>query len=258
MNNVFSKLKNLSKGGYGAGNYIKRWPTNPKVAFFGPPNVYMDEFAQRLAIDLGVPIVSVPQLMENCANKQGDNPDFQHPFFDKVGEMVRAGDKEALIAEKIPIKLLRLTPAAQEGMIMVDFPYEIDEAELLEEYRGGLNAFVHLSLPDEVLVDIEETKVYCPDSDKYYYKNDVVSEEHGVRINAFMPEDGFCYASGSTNFVPGSDPVRFERELEIYSQKKDALLSFYNDLGLLVDFEPRRGYEDYDKLKRQIQYMIKH
>ena len=69
MNNVFSKLKNLSKGGYGAGNYIKRWPTNPKVAFFGPPNVYMDEFAQRLAIDLGVPIVSVPQLLDNCANK---------------------------------------------------------------------------------------------------------------------------------------------------------------------------------------------
>ncbi len=52
--------------------------------------------------------------------------------------------------------------------------------------------------------------------------------------------------------------MRFERELEIYSSKKDALLSFYNEYGLLVDFEPRHGYEDYEKMKRQIQYTIKH
>jgi len=117
---------------------------------------------------------------------------------------------------------------------------------------------VHVSLPDEVLVDIEETKVYCPDSDKYYYKDAVVNEEHGVRIEKFIPEDGYCYASGSDNFVPGSDPQAFEQELEIYHRKKDKLCAFYNELGLLVDFEPRRGYEDYEKMKRMIQHTIKH
>lgn len=155
--------------------------------------------------------------MDNCANNTGENPDFQHPFFDKVGEMIRSGDREAIIREKIPIKLLRLTPSAQEGMILIDFPYEIQEAELLEEYRGGLNAFVHINLPDEVLVDIEESKICCQDCGKAYYKNDIVSEEHGVRIDAHIPEDGHCFDCGSTNLAPGSDPVRFERELEIYS-----------------------------------------
>ena len=24
-------------------NYIQRWPTNPKVVFFGPPNVFKEE-----------------------------------------------------------------------------------------------------------------------------------------------------------------------------------------------------------------------
>ena len=172
--------------------------------------------------------------------------------------MVRENDIDGLIAEKIPIKLLRLTPAAQEGMIMIDYPYELQEAELLEEYRGGLNAFVHISLPDEVLVDIEESKIVCQDCGKHYYKNDVISDEHGVHITAHMPEDGHCHDCGSTNLAPGSDPVRFERELEIYSSKKDELLAFYNEFGLLVDFEPRRGYDDYEKLKRQIQYTIKH
>lgn len=200
----------------------------------------------------------MPQLLDNAASEAADNPDFQHPFFDKVGEIVRSGDRSKIVAEKIPLKLLRLTPAAQEGMVLIDYPYEVNEAELLEEYRGGLNAFVHVSLPDEILVDIEETKVVCQDCGKVYYKDDVISEEHGVRIEAHIPEDGHCYDCGSTNLAPGSDPMRFERELEIYSSKKEELLAFYNEYGLLVDFEPRRGYEDYDKLKRQIQYTIKH
>ena len=196
--------------------------------------------------------------MSNASNKVNDDPDFQHPFFDKVGEIVRSGDQQKIISEKIPIKLLRLTPAAQEGLVLIDYPYEAEEAELLEEYRGGLNAFVHISLPDEVLVDIEETKVVCQDCGKTYYKDDIISEEHGVHIEAHIPEDGHCFDCGSTNLAAGSDPMRFERELEVYASKKEALLQFYNEFGLLVDFEPRRGYEDYEKLKRQIQYTIKH
>ena len=43
---MFSKVKNLRRGNV-AGNFIKRWPTAPKVAFFGPPNVFLDELAQR-------------------------------------------------------------------------------------------------------------------------------------------------------------------------------------------------------------------
>ena len=200
----------------------------------------------------------MPQLLENAANKGSDDPEFDHPFFHKVSEYVKANDHDTLIKEKIPIKLLRLSPSAQEGMVLIDFPYHVEEAELLEEYRGGLNAFVHVSLPDEILVDIEETKVVCQDCTKTYYKDDVVSEEHGVRIAKHIPQDGFCFDCGSTNLAPGSDPVRFERELEIYASKKDALLSFYNEYGLLTDFEPRQGYEDYGKLKRQIQYNVKH
>lgn len=211
-----------------------------------------------MAIDLGIPIVSVPQLIENAATKANDNPDFDHPFFRKAAEYLRNGDKDAIIREKIPLKLLRLTPAAQEGLIMVDFPYEAEEAELLEEYRGGMNAFVHISLPDEILVDIEETKIVCQDCTKVYYKDDVISAEHGVHIHKHLPEDGYCFDCGSTNLAPGSDPMRFERELEIYSSKKENLLAFYNQYGLLIDFEPRNGYSDYEKLKRQIQYNIKH
>jgi hypothetical protein len=47
MNGVFSRIKNLRKGNVKVGGFIKRWPTNPKVVFFGPPNVFLDELSQR-------------------------------------------------------------------------------------------------------------------------------------------------------------------------------------------------------------------
>ena len=46
---------------------------------------------------------------------------------------------------------------------MTDGPSNTFEANLLEEYKGGLNAFVHISLPAEILVDIEQSKCKCAD-----------------------------------------------------------------------------------------------
>ena len=91
-----------------------------------------------------------------------------------------------------------------------------------------------------------------------YYKNDVISPEHGIRIEKFMPKDGSCDDCGSSNFQVGSDPKDFEEQLDVYKSQKDELLAFYNHFGLLVDFELRHGFSDYDKLKRSIQYNCKH
>lgn len=77
--------------------------------------------------------------------------------------MIEAGDSEALLKEKVYIKLLRLCSQAQDGFVLTDFPNNAAEAEMLESYRGGINAFVHVSLPDDVLVDIEENKLKCHD-----------------------------------------------------------------------------------------------
>ena len=45
LNNLRSGIK---RGALGRDRgYIKRWPSHPKVLFFGPPNVFMDELTQR-------------------------------------------------------------------------------------------------------------------------------------------------------------------------------------------------------------------
>lgn len=198
------------------------------------------------------------QLLNEVAEQTGKNEEFNHRFFHRVRDMVRADDQDAILREKIPIKLLRLTAATQNGFVLTDFPNTVNQAELLEEYKGGMNAFVHLTLPDETLVDIEESKIKCNDCGRKYYKNDIIDEAHGIRIDKFMPENNTCDDCGSQNFSVGSDPVIFERQLEAYKAQKGDLLAFYNHFGLLVDFEVRHGYQDYEKLKRAIQFNLKH
>jgi adenylate kinase family enzyme len=239
-------------------NFIRRWPKDPKIAFFAPPNVFADEITQRFALDLGIPVVSMQQVFQNVVEQAGKSEEFSHSFFIKVKDMIQAGDVDALIKEKVPLKLLRLTAAAQDGFILTDFPNNVPEAEMLETFRGGLNAFVHISLPDDILVDIEENKLQCQDCNKVYYVEEIRDDERGIHINAFAPHDGHCYDCGSTNISDGSDPIQFEKELEAYKANKEELLSFYDHYGLLVDYEIKKGYDDFDRLKKKIQYTIKH
>ena len=67
------------------------------------------------------------------------------------------------------------------------------------------------ALPDEILVDIEENKLKSPDGATTWYKKDIISEEHGVRIKAFNTTDTWC---DPNQFVDGSDPASFEQQLE--------------------------------------------
>lgn len=87
--------------------------------------------------------------------------------------MVKNEDWDTFLKERIPLKLLRLCPHAQEGFVLIDYPNSVAEAELLEQYKGGMNAFVHLSLPDDVLIDIEENKLVCNDCKKVYYQETI-------------------------------------------------------------------------------------
>ena len=44
--------------------------------------------------------------------------------------MVNAGDHDALLKEKIGVKLLRVTDTGRDGFILTDFPNNVTEAEI--------------------------------------------------------------------------------------------------------------------------------
>ena len=128
----------------------------------------------------------------------------------------------------------------------------------MEEYKGGLNAFVHISLPDEVLMHIEQVRYQCEDCGRNYYVKDVASPRDNIYIEKFMPEDGHCDDCGSVNITKADDVDQFADQMTQYHERKEELLSIYNHFGTLVDVQARKGYDGYDDIKRAIQHNIKH
>jgi len=46
----------------------------------------------------------------------------------------------------------------------------VKDAESLEEVQGGVNAFVHLSMPERFLAKLEEVKYECKDCGTTYFE----------------------------------------------------------------------------------------
>ena len=125
--------------------------------------------------------------------------------------MLDADDQDQLLKDRVALNMLRLTNQGRDGFILSDFPRDLAEAEMLEEYRGGMNSFVHLSLPDDIQVSIEETKFSCNDCGRQYYPETIKNEDQQIYISSFYPKDGHCYDCGSTNIEKSGDAAKFEQ-----------------------------------------------
>mmetsp|Transcript_24824 Transcript_24824/g.17530 ORF Transcript_24824/g.17530 Transcript_24824/m.17530 type:complete len:124 (+) Transcript_24824:267-638(+) len=121
--------------------------------------------------------------------------------------MIQENDQDALLREKIPLKLLRLTDTAQDGFLLVDYPQTVEHAALLEEYKGGMNSFVHVGVEDKVLLDIDANRVVCADCDKVFLQENIIDPEANVYLESYMPEDGCVYDCKSRGLKLDSDPA---------------------------------------------------
>lgn len=125
-----SALRNLQK--------FPRIPKNPKVVITGTPNVGKMMFAHRLAIDLGVPAVSMKNLFKNLLNTEEYYR--TEEFYRKVINLLKNPNVEEVQREletnAIPEKLLTLTKYTEFGFVLYDYPTTIKQCE---KYIAKLN-----------------------------------------------------------------------------------------------------------------------
>ena len=148
---------------------------------------------------------------------------FEARLSHKIKEMIDAGDIDQLTKDRVPLKLLRVTNKAREGFILTDFPRCVVEAEMLEEYRGGMNAFVHLSVPDDVQVQIEETKANCGDCGRTYYPQIIENVDQGIRIDHLLlsPQAADRLVSAGIDTAPRGKPKASDHT-PVWCELKDA------------------------------------
>jgi len=129
FNSHLSALKGLQ--------YFPRFPRTPKVVIFGTPNVGTSTFAHRLAMDLGVPAVSMRDIFKSILS----NEEFysSETFYRKVIDLLKNYHNQTpeefnrinneMEDNMIPEKLLILTKYTELGFVLYDYPNSIKQCE---------------------------------------------------------------------------------------------------------------------------------
>jgi adenylate kinase family enzyme len=123
FNSHLAALKNLQ--------YFPRFPRTPKVVVLGSPQVGISTFAQRLAIDLGVPAVSMKDIYKSLISMEEHYS--TETFYRKVIALLKEGSSEDISSElennMIAEKLLTLTKYTELGFVLYDYPNSIRQCE---------------------------------------------------------------------------------------------------------------------------------
>jgi len=236
-------------------------PRNPKIILMGTPNVNLKLFAHRMGIDFGVCALSLKQMYKTILAYEDVYSN--QTFYRKVIKILKNPNinesAAELEAENIPEKLITLTKYSDKGYVLFDYPSTETQAKSLEKNSdGGINLALNLLLKKEVGFFRENSKHQCENCDRVYYKDDFINQPEGYDLKGFFPENGVCVDCGSHKITKISDNEKFNESYEIYEKKLLELAPYYNTLGLLQNYEIKKGLEDYEEIRRQVINNIKH
>lgn len=113
-------------------------------------------------------------------------------------------------------------------------------------------------LNKELSLKRESGKHECQDCGRDYNKNDLIYKHNNIDWSGYFPENGFCDDCGSKNISFTGNESGFEDAFKQYEEKSREILPFYQELGLLTNFEVKNGLRDYEILRQRVQYNIKH
>ena len=170
-------------------------PACPKIVLFGSPNIDTKLFAHRIAMDAGVPAVSIKQMYNTILAYEEKFS--QETFFRKLIKILKNEDKKEanieLEGNLIPEKLLTLSKYTELGYVLYDYPNNLYQAKSLESHsNGGINLAINLMFKRDISKEREDIKHQCLNCGRKYYKGLIHHPEEGIHIKGFYPEDGVC------------------------------------------------------------------
>lgn len=187
VNSHLSKTKFLGK--------LSTIPKNPKVVLLSSPNINAQLFAYRIAIDLGVPALSISNLYKTILAFEHNYS--QEAFYRRVIKILKNPDQKEAIAqleaEKIPEKLITLSKYTELGYVLYDYPNNLIQAQNLEACsNGGMNLVLNLLLKKEAGKAREAGRYQCQHCQRVYYKDEVNFKTENIHLRSYFPENNVC------------------------------------------------------------------
>jgi adenylate kinase len=198
------------------------------LIMLGPPGAGKGTQAQRLREDFRLPYIATGDMFR--AEKENGT---------ELGkEVATYMDNGDLVPDDLTIKLIveRInSEEAKDGFILDGFPRTIPQAEALEAEMDRLGrsitAVLLIDAPDEEVIRRISGRRLCVKNPEHVYHVDFDPPKH----------EGKCDFDGARLVLRDDDaPEKVKHRLEVYHQQTKPLIEYYQERGLLRQFDGTR------------------
>jgi adenylate kinase len=197
----------------------------------GPPGAGKGTQAERLVDDFDLPYYATGDILRTAVKEASDLGNEARGYMDR-GELVPDDVMCRVIMERLD------TDEATDGFVLDGFPRTVEQAEVLADAldsRGrSLTAALLIDAPDEEVIRRLSGRRIC------------VKNQHVYHVEFDPPKnEGVCDQDGSRLIQRDDDkPETVQKRLDVYHEKTEPVIGWYEDKGLLRRFDGSRSPEE--------------
>eukprot|EP00892_Ulva_mutabilis_P003228 jgi/Ulvmu1/12906/UM098_0094.1 len=211
-------------------------PERIQWVFLGPPGVGKGTYSTRVAVSLGVAHIAAGDLVRGEIKQRT-------PLGQKMQTLVNRGDllPDHMISQLLNQRIERGKANGETGFVLDGFPRTVAQAKELMSSED-VQLAVNLQLREEVLVEKCMGRRICKKCGKGWNVADIYLPASGNRPDIIMPPldpPAECMAFMEQREDDKEDVIR--RRLEVYRKEASPVEDFFQEKGVLLDFEITAG-----------------
>ena len=227
--------------------------TKPILLLMGAPGVGKGTYGKRLSKDWNMPIFSTGEYLRALLKTDKSELGNQLRTIVQAGKLVN----DETIMKILERRLFKDEDKKAKGIILDGFPRTVNQAEMLDKL-GTVQAAMNFFLREDILIEKLAGRREC---DKCHIPYNVATiRRDGYDMEPLMPkkDPSTCDACGGKLIQRTDDTENVIRDrLTEYKNKTAPLEGYYKSKNVYVEFEPKRGVNDYPEIKRRLEEYLK-
>jgi adenylate kinase len=221
-------------------------------------------YSKLIEKEYDLPTFSMGEYFRGVINNTA--ADSSDPFITKLKKILRSGqlvDDQTVI--DVVLKIKKDPKYGQHlGLILDGVPRTIKQAKMLKDAGVRVDLIINFFNREEILLEKLMGRRVCPSCSRNYNIADINTAD-GYHMKPLLPKKkvGECDDCNGVKLVVRDDDKEsiIRDRLNVYKEKTEPILDFYKTVcaheTIVVDFEAKKGVNDYPEVKRILQDTLK-
>jgi adenylate kinase len=226
------------------------------LLLFGAPGVGKGTYGKMIEKDFDFPTFSMGDYFRSIINDSDQND----PFIQSVKTILRSGklvDDETVINVVKNVKLSKKFDK-HLGMIFDGVPRTVTQAKMMRDFLR-IDLVINFYNREDILLEKLMSRRVCPSCNKNYNVADINRDGYVMKPLLPKKDHSKCDECNVKLVVRDDDKESIIRDrLEVYHKQTKPIIDFYKGTDTtVVDFEAKKGVDDYPQVKAILKEHLK-